>query len=934
MNKSNESPNDSDDDDGFFLKPIKSKTSKINMATDSKNSNSGSTTSTISEILNQDINNNKNEIIKKTNTNLEINSSKNNNDSINKKDVETPKESNPKNNIIYSYLKIDKNNIFNKMTNQDYENIDETLDSFKGLQKKINSLFIPLLDKLSPNCEGDPITISKSLSKEIFKYERITKDIVEKYLNYFFSFRYELLYSTHFFLSKKTISYLGFILSYTYSKFNFYSIKTSKQFNSLAKKTVEKHEDALIDFYNSINDLGEEENTEKHKKMNFWKKNRTKYLVPPEINFLINRFVKIKTCEIELDFQGTSIDEKDFNLISLFLLNINSLFVNLDHFKINFINQKFQYDIYTSFFHDLLSSSKITKNIIKKNNIINPELIYDKKWNFIDKFNVQEYRILRKKGLKEEFNNKNLIFDEYNLFYINYLQKEINEEQMLNSTIEKRRTSKKESELKLENIEKNRIKRDFTVIEKSKINIKNIMKDKNNYMDIIKNNGNILNLLAILISSIGRLNHVKSLDIIMNESYNSEFIINCIKLFDIDSDSIDSNLHILDLLYNRLKDLQQLNLEFNSLDQLTFYKMLNLIYKNQNLLTLNISFFSSDITYFLRPMLKIYNQIGDAENLIKYNNINIEETILNSILPFFLDNLSTLFVIIKKLKKIENLGLNFDLPIIVSNQQSFIIPLIKFILNIIFLIDNKKIKKLTILAPSIVLDERILPRINEFFSEIDINKGENDLVELNLQIQLYKIIDIKNLISTKLIILSLGDFDLYTFKNLVKYLTSYKFSSESNLESLTIRLNKSITLFTTELKIILRQLFYIKISKLSVLNIYTNIIIKNEVNYKYLINILQNNWISNYTITLNSISNETLNKFNNLSNNITYFVPNDEDKAFWYLKYIFNVKYMNPSMNFISIKKCINCILKYLYTKKEVIINHSLENKLNSEKNS
>ena len=33
----------------------------------------------------------------------------------------------------------------------------------------------------------------------------------------------------------------------------------------MAKKTVEKHEDALIDFYNSINDLGEEENTEKHR---------------------------------------------------------------------------------------------------------------------------------------------------------------------------------------------------------------------------------------------------------------------------------------------------------------------------------------------------------------------------------------------------------------------------------------------------------------------------------------------------------------------------------------------------------------------------------------------------------------------------------------------------------------------------------------------
>ena len=924
MNNSNESPNDSDDD-GFFLKPIKSKSIKNNVATDSKNSNSGSTTSTISEYLNQEINNNKNEIIKKSNTTLEKNSLTNNKDSINQKK-----------NIIYSYIKIDKNNIFNIMTNQDYETIEETLSSFKGTKKKINSLFIPLLEKLSPNCNGDPLIISKSLSKEIFKYKSMTKDLVEDYLNYFFSFRYELLYSTHFFLSKKTISYLGYILSYTYNKFNFYSIKNSKQFNSLAKKTVEKHEDALIDFYNSINDLGEEENTEKHKKMNFWKKNRTKYMVPPEINFLINRFVKIKTCEIELDFQGTSIDEKDFNLISLFLLNINSLFVNLDYFKINFINQKFQYDIYTSYFRDLLSSSKITKNIIKKNKITNPELIYDKRWNFIDKFNIQEYRIIRKKDLSQEFNNKNLIFDEYNLFYINYLQKEINEEQMLNSTIEKRRTTKIESGTKLDIIEKNRIKRDFTVIEKNKININNILKDKNNYIDIIKNNGNYLNLLAILISSIGRLNQVKSLDIIMNESYNNEFIFNCINLFDnIDPDLIDSNLHILDLLYNRLKDLQQLNLEFNSLDQLTFYKMLNLIYKNQNLLTLNISFFSSDITYFLRPMLKIYNQIiGDAEKLIKYDNINIEETILNSILPFFLDNLSVLFIIIKELKKIENLGLNFDLPIIIANNQGYIIPIIKFILNIIFLIDNNNIKKLTISAPSIVLDERMLPRINEFFSEIDINKGENDLIELNFQIQLYKIIDLKNLISTKIIILSLGDFDLFTFKNLVKYLTSYKFSSVSNLESLSIRLNKSITLLTTELKIIFRQLFYIKISKLSVLNIYTNIIIKNEVNYKYLINILQDNWIGNYTITFNSISNEIVNKLDNLSKNITYFVLNDEGEVFWYLKYIFNVRYMNPLMNFINIKNCINCILKYLYTKKEVAINHSWENKLNGEKNS
>ena len=463
------------------------------------------------------------------------------------------------------------------------------------------------------------------------------------------------------------------------------------------------------------------------------------------------------------------------------------------------------------------------------------------------------------------------------------------------------------------------------------------MKDKNNYIDIIKNNENFLNLLAILVSSIGRLKQIQNLDIIMNESYNNEFIINCVNLYDIDSDLINNNLHILDLLYNRLKELQQLNIEINSLDQLTFYKMLNLINKNKNLTTINISFFSSDITYYLRPMLKLYNQIlGDAEKLIKSNNTKILETILNSLLPFFIENLSTLFFILKKLKKIENLGLYFDLPIIIANLQSFVVPIIKFLLNIIFLNDNESsnIKQLTILAPSIVLDERILPGINKIFSEIDIIKGSNNLIELNLQIQFYKIADIKNLISTKLNILNLGDLDLNTFKNLVKYLTSYKFSSESNLETLSIRLNKSITSFTTELKIIFRQLFYIKISKLSELNIYSNIIIKNQANYYYLINILKDNWIPDYTITFNPLSKEILNKLENLTKNISHFIPNDEAKVFWYLKYIFNVKYVNSLINFISIKNCINCILKYLYSKKEVKINHYLENKMNNEKKS
>ena len=244
-----------------------------------------------------------------------------------------------------------------------------------------------------------------------------------------------------------------------------------------------------------------------------------------------------------------------------------------------------------------------------------------------------------------------------------------------------------------------------------------------------------------------------------------------------------------------------------------------------------------------------------------------------------------------------------------------------------------KINDLTIIAPSIIFDGRLLSGIKGIFSKIEINSGENNLKNLSLQFQFYYFIDIKNLISTKLIILNLGDLDLFTFKYLVKYLTSYNFASKSNLQALTIRLNNSLTYFTTELKILFRNLFYTRISKLSEINVYTNFIIKNEMNYHYLINILKDNWVSDYTITFNSKSDKIINKNQNLVKNIFCFVSNDEGEVFWYLKYMFNIKYINPLMNFLVIKSCINCILKYLYIKKEININHSFENKLNNEKN-
>ena len=63
-----------------------------------------------------------------------------------------------------------------------------------------------------------------------------------------------------------------------------------------------------------------------------------------------------------------------------------------------------------------------------------------------------------------------------------------------------------------------------------------------------------------------------------------------------------------------------------------------------------------------------------------------------------------------------------------------------------------------------------------------------------------------------------------------------------------------------------------------------------------------------------------LNKEKNINNNV-----NNDDIIYWYLKYLFTFKYYNSSTDFITKKKCIDTILKYLYIEKNVTIKHSLE---------
>ena len=134
------------------------------------------------------------------------------------------------------------------------------------------------------------------------------------------------------------------------------------------------------------------------------------------------------------------------------------------------------------------------------------------------------------------------------------------------------------------------------------------------------------------------------------------------------------------------------NMEFNSLDYMTFYKFLSLIKKNEDLVSLQISFFSSLITYTPQYLYKLYIQNLDKKDICNNKTYSPETFLLNELLPYFVENLEVLFELIRqKISKFKILSFNFDIPEIIAKNQRYLMLILKFILNILFFVDNKKI---------------------------------------------------------------------------------------------------------------------------------------------------------------------------------------------------------------------------------------------------
>jgi len=251
--------------------------------------------------------------------------------------------------------------------------------------------------------------------------------------------------------------------------------------------------------------------------------------------------------------------------------------------------------------------------------------------------------------------------------------------------------------------------------------------------NIGKNYKEYFNMIVIYCYYLGKyLKKMEKLSMYFENSFTFE--INNLYKIDINSEYI----HFLFLL-NKVESLKDISFSFNSLDDNSFEYILGILNKNTGLSKLRISFFTPDINYYdnslfdlcaskkidlsqLFPEFNLYQMKHWKNKTKKINEYILNEKLLN---PFILNlcNLSNLLKL-QLLNNLEELIFRFDIPIPLTNNQEYIITIIKFLINIFIMItfQQNKTKTFKILAQNLEFNGKKMPFIRTLFNEISLSK--------------------------------------------------------------------------------------------------------------------------------------------------------------------------------------------------------------------
>ena len=800
-----------------------------------------------------------------------------------------------KKNEKINYICINSDNKFKIMDNMYLALVNDHFQKTLGIleENAFGNFFQIFFNKIFPIKANSDLYFQNNFLVDKFLSQNQIKEIkdISESMNYMLNFDYK----QEFFLSKEMIEHIGNILLFGFAKiknkFKLYLIKSYADFKEKIESIKFNQIDLLNEYYNQeffMQKKGKNKNLNIKKYLYFKEPfvdnegkvlGKESKLLPNELILLLNKLQYIKT----ISFQVENIFNDINNNISMnsemikyliILINIQWLLPNILVVNFNLTNGNLSNALIDIMSLKFPLENK-SLNFFEKKNYYN---IYT-----IPVCNYDNYDLIAKQINK---NNKEIIF---------FKEKNIN--------------------LELDDSGDD----DFQNNENSNKKISRKEKINEIYNDYINKYNKIFDLIIITTYFIRILDKLHALNMKCPDTFCAEFREGYKNIKN------SNDINFLNLLID-VKQLNILNIEFNSLDFSNFEKILGIINSNINLSSLKLIFFSCEKFYSLGGLYKLINDINDPElNLdLLDNNINLENNILNQFfLEKFQKNLEILSSLVKNRRKTLNeLCLVLNIPSLLLNNDNYILSLIKFIINIfIFLFFEKnQIKIFKLISPLIKLDNRKTIFLNDFFGKIGKNHLDNTHT-LFLQLNLCRMNNIVNLIKPNLKNLSIGNLDNVTFSSFVDKYTNDEFISEGKLVNVKVILSEGIIEYNDELKNNFVKLFRANPKNLMNFEIMTNI----KINYEQLhelINVIKKNYINKYIITFNLESKNAVDEI--IEKDLPYVVnlnkENEQDLKLITKIIKGKIKENNADKNkgFELRKKIFNHIKTFLFDKKDI----------------
>jgi hypothetical protein len=308
----------------------------------------------------------------------------------------------------------------------------------------------------------------------------------------------------------------------------------------------------------------------------------------------------------------------------------------------------------------------------------------------------------------------------------------------------------------------------------------------NEYVELISKSTQIFEMIIIYSYFVSKWQKIKIISISFPDCFQNEAE-EALRINDI----ILVNFQFLNFI-SCITNLIQLNIEFNSLDTGSFERVISLIHKNNYLKSLKLTLFVSEEHYSPAALLKLSSVLKlNVKNGTKGNEDNIDEIILNKLIESFEENMEKLFFVLQSKLTLYEFHLNLDIPRIISSNENYTLTFHKFIFNILAILNNEKtsLNTIKINAPFLSFDNRKYPGIGKFFDKVDLKTKNNKLINMTVMLGFNKVINLKNIISTNLKYLQIGELDYESFSNFLKYYQSNDFIMKTKLTCLKLYLS-------------------------------------------------------------------------------------------------------------------------------------------------